>query len=285
MPEVSSVADILDLDRDDTIKRFDAKIVKMFPPKTGKNNKGEWSFQHLTCQDSQGDEIKVTLKDRDELPSSFKGKQVTFIAHQGKNGWTGLYAKDDDYKDKENPERILWVTATAEIVKSGFRDKDGDGDGDREERGREREERGRDRDDRHERHDREERRDRDRDRHEDREEREDREEHEERRREEPKGDPIDDTKERLCQLSNLAAMCYDVATYTLHGHEHRNNCTVAPDAIDKMAVTFFIKLDREGLADNMPTEPIYDEKGDAPGEDPDPEPDAEPEPKSKSKRR
>lgn len=57
--------------------------------------------------------ITVKFFNRDAIPAAWKGKTVWIMANHNKNGWTGVKAKDNTYKDET--ERILLVTKSAEV--------------------------------------------------------------------------------------------------------------------------------------------------------------------------
>jgi hypothetical protein len=108
-----TIAEIRSLDSNSIVNSFSGTVTKVSDHKSGKSEKGPWSFQHLRVSDGKGDDIKVTLKDRPEVPKSFLNSSVLIQAHNGDKGWSGVKAVDDTYNDKT--ERILWVTGSAKI--------------------------------------------------------------------------------------------------------------------------------------------------------------------------
>ena len=108
-----SIAEIRALDSNSIVNSFSGTVTKVSDRKSGKSEKGPWSFQHLRIADGKGDDIKVTLKDRPEVPKTFLNGAILIQAHNGDKGWTGCKAVDDTYND--NTERILWVTGSAVI--------------------------------------------------------------------------------------------------------------------------------------------------------------------------
>lgn len=82
------------------------------------------SFQVVTLL-AGGKEIKATVRNREEFPKEWKGKPIYLLSHQGNKGWSGVKAKDNDYKGKT--ERVLWVTASAEVVPAAEYEADGQG--------------------------------------------------------------------------------------------------------------------------------------------------------------
>lgn len=113
-----SISEIMRLRHEGIVEGVRGTVKIMWPSKGG-TTKGRdarpWSIQNFILQDGR-DEIKVVLKDRDELDErEWKGREIVIEAKHGSRGWTGIQAKDDDYKP-EKIERILWVTPTAIIT-------------------------------------------------------------------------------------------------------------------------------------------------------------------------
>lgn len=84
---------------------------------SGTSSFGPWSIQFLIVEDDTG-KISVMAKDRPEDFAEFDwiGKQVVITAHKSdKHGWQGALAHDNDYKDKNNPERVIKLTKTGQI--------------------------------------------------------------------------------------------------------------------------------------------------------------------------
>lgn len=117
-PKDCTIADVLDMrrphDEGDVIGSISGKIKKVWDYRTGQGKHGDWSFQNLELVDGR-DSIKIVLKDREELSArDWEGLNVIISSTDGKNGWTGVKAKDDEYKGKVN--RICWVTGSADIA-------------------------------------------------------------------------------------------------------------------------------------------------------------------------
>ena len=108
-----SISEIRALDHNSIVNSFSGTVSKVGDRKAGESAKGPWSFQHIRIVDGKGDDIKVTLKDRPELPKSFINCAILIKAHNSEKGWSGVKAYDDTYND--NKERILWVTGSAVI--------------------------------------------------------------------------------------------------------------------------------------------------------------------------
>ena len=94
---VSSVSEVLKMDKDDPIICVTGTVLKVSEQETKKNAKGdEYTLQFLTLTDTKKKnvEIGVSVFDHDEIPSKAKGKQVWIYGHKGK----GCFV--DEYKDK-----------------------------------------------------------------------------------------------------------------------------------------------------------------------------------------
>lgn len=94
-----------------------ATVTQIAERKSGTSNYGPWSIQFLTLEDDTG-KISVMAKDRPEDFTEFDwiGKQVVITAHKSdKHGWQGALAHDNDYKDKNHPERVIKLTKTGQI--------------------------------------------------------------------------------------------------------------------------------------------------------------------------
>ncbi len=87
--------------------------------KTGKNIGGTWIIQNLVLTDGQT-EIDVAVKDREEeIPQSWKGREIMLEAHKGDRGYTGLYAIDDDFGDKITRKIKCTPTCIISLVEGG----------------------------------------------------------------------------------------------------------------------------------------------------------------------
>lgn len=256
MAKTLTVEDIKDLEGDSIVHRFTGKVVKLYDQKSGENKNGEWTLQNLEMEDDEGDKIKVTLKDREELSKRMRGKELTLLAHRGNKGWSGVYAKDDDYHDKKNPDRILWVTSSAEIVEAGSAD-DSD-DNDREDR----RDRRRDRDDGNEDR-RERRRERDEDDRGSRSRRGEEEDGGRERRREWELDPEQECKDFCLKRSNAIGLCMEAAFYSAQAFEARNAISIPVEFIQAITMWMAISGDRSGLFDKLPTESIFPDPEDS----------------------
>jgi len=94
-----------------------ATVTHITERKSGTSNYGPWSIQFLILEDDTG-KISVMAKDRPEdfAELDWIGKQVVISAHKSdKHGWQGALAHDNDYKDKNNPERVIKLTKTGQL--------------------------------------------------------------------------------------------------------------------------------------------------------------------------
>jgi len=260
MPKVYSVAEIKELDDDTIVHSFKGKITKLYPPKKGESDRGPWSFQNVFLKDPDGDEIKATLKDRDELPKAFTGKDVIILSSKSeKHGWVGVKAKDDEYNGKTT--RVLWITKAASITKGGSVEAD-ESDGEEAEP-------------------------------------EERPKHHENEKEDgdlgpevASDNPLDAAKDYLMRRGNLMMLCWKAGLFVAQKCDGMSNAKfgVRNEDFQALVTTLFISADRAGIADALPTHPLagFEPEGEStdPSEvgptqeemDAEAEPDAEPEP-------
>lgn len=221
MAKLYSVAEIRSLDPNSIVNSFSGTVTKLGDRKSGKNEKGEWSFQHIRVRDGSGDEIKVTLKDRPELPKSHVNAPILIQAHNSDKGWTGVKAYDDNYNDKN--ERILWVTGSAKISNGSSDAPLQVGDkvpgtsltvayapppDPKIQRS---------------------------------------------------GDPIKDAKDYLGRLGNLYGLCLDQATVIGRAHESRNNMSMPPEQFQALTSALFIESNKAHMATQLPSAPMFSE--------------------------
>jgi hypothetical protein len=109
---VTKLSEIAGMEDDQTIYSIKGVIKKIWKFRAGESAQGPWSFQDVILND--GTEGCVTLKNRPELPASWVGQSVYFLAYHGDKGWSGLRVKHDDHKKKN----VILATPTAEMVSS-----------------------------------------------------------------------------------------------------------------------------------------------------------------------
>jgi hypothetical protein len=258
MAKVFSVQDVQEADADSIVNAFKGKIIKIWDAKTGESKMGEWSFQRMVLQDAAGDEITCTMKDREELPpGKWKNQKVSIVAYHGDKGWSGLYAKDDEYKDETT--RVLWMTKTAKIVKAGSAeedDSDGNGDDDSPP----------EKTHKPVKHKKPSQSDNDSDDSDD---------------SDSADDPrkaIRSAKQYLMRICNLYGLCLDVGKILGAAHEQRNGMNMDGDQYSRMVTTLFIAANSAGFADELPStnmfavKPADDDGDESEGEDESEEP-------------
>lgn len=114
MPIVMNVAGILSLTDDDIIPECRGTLEQVYEYKAGTSKAGKpYSFQDFKFTDETGS-IKLKLWGREAVPKGAKGKVVQLSAVKGKNGWTGLLRKTNEYQGKKTP--FIDATAAAEFV-------------------------------------------------------------------------------------------------------------------------------------------------------------------------
>lgn len=109
---VVSIGEVKQLDHKEVVPSVRGILKSVFKPNAGTNDHGPWSIQNVMLKDSSG-EIKVSLRNRDEIPLTAKGQAILIECNDGDKGKTGVYAEDDDYRGKV--ERIIKVTGSAKI--------------------------------------------------------------------------------------------------------------------------------------------------------------------------
>lgn len=71
-----------------------------------------WSIQNVVLRCHDG-EVKLWVKDREEISMGWKNRTIRVECNQGEKGLTGLYVYDDDFNNKV--ERKLKVTPSANV--------------------------------------------------------------------------------------------------------------------------------------------------------------------------
>lgn len=120
MPKTATIKELLNPDEyadKSVVMRVTGKLTKLFKPKTGSNNNGDWSLQNGEIQDSTGS-MSICFSNNEQLMTA-RNKVITIEAVQSKqHGWTGLKVEDREY-----PEgtwiRELKATSTANISFDG----------------------------------------------------------------------------------------------------------------------------------------------------------------------
>lgn len=92
-------------------------ITSVYKSKNGENSNGPWSIQNIVLKGTDGTEITLWIKDREEIPNTVKGRFIILQAKQGEKGLSGLYVMDDDYNGKIT--RKIKVTPTCELSYQG----------------------------------------------------------------------------------------------------------------------------------------------------------------------
>lgn len=123
---VTPIKEIADLEPDEKVMAVHARVKTIYAYSAGTNNHGDWSIQNIIVADRSG-EIKVKIKDHEEIPKSWKGRDVLIeCTKHDKHGWIGVKAVDDTYKNKTS--RILSVSRTGDVnLANERRDNEGGG--------------------------------------------------------------------------------------------------------------------------------------------------------------
>lgn len=99
------------------LQAVEGRITAVYEYNTGEHPQhGPWSMQNCTLE-GDGVKVKVLLKDRPELHSGWKGKNVVITAYQNDKGkWSGIKTEDNDYNGTVT--RRLRITGSANIEDS-----------------------------------------------------------------------------------------------------------------------------------------------------------------------
>jgi hypothetical protein len=122
------ISEILEMEDDEKVRACRGTIKTVYQQSSGTNEHGDWSLQNLIIKDRTG-EIKVKLKDHDEVPKNWAGKEVLIECFKSeKHGWVGVQAKHDTWKKKTST--ILYVTKAGEfgLYTEGSDSEGGDGE-------------------------------------------------------------------------------------------------------------------------------------------------------------
>lgn len=117
--QVLRVSEILQREVGEQIPAARGILKAIYKRSTGTNSQGPWSLQNAIITDGAA-ELKLKLSGKDELPESWKNKEVYLLAKHGEKGFTGLRFEEDSYTKKDTGEKvtakILKVTATGSIT-------------------------------------------------------------------------------------------------------------------------------------------------------------------------
>lgn len=96
-----TIAEVKKLKHNMPITDLRVRFVQAYERRSGAGEYGEWSFQNFKVEDETGS-IIVLAKDRPEDFSKFDwaGKEIVISATEGKHGWTGAIAYDEEYQGK-----------------------------------------------------------------------------------------------------------------------------------------------------------------------------------------
>lgn len=100
------------------IQEFRGTLTKLYDMKTGGEGDRAWSKQQGELKDAAGDTIPVDFwRDGQEIPKTWKGKELILTSVTGQKGAHGVMVYDDSYNNKTT--RRLKVTGKAEIAFAG----------------------------------------------------------------------------------------------------------------------------------------------------------------------
>ncbi len=100
---VIPIAEIIAMQSGESVPAVRLKFKKVGKYSTGTNEHGQWSFQNCTAADGNG-EMKVKLKNRPELTKQWEGVWVYFESVVGtKKPFLGLVREVDEYRGVNSP--------------------------------------------------------------------------------------------------------------------------------------------------------------------------------------
>jgi hypothetical protein len=113
----STIAEVMQMSHKVAFEGIKARVVQVGKQFKGTSTAGkDWTKQDLDLEDSTGT-ITARVWNHDALPHTFKGQEVTILAHSSDRGVTGVYAFDGEYQGKVT--RHIKVTDTGEIALIG----------------------------------------------------------------------------------------------------------------------------------------------------------------------
>ncbi len=110
------IKDLLAMEEEEAVPAMRGTIKRVFGRSEGSNEHGPWSLQNVIVTEPGNDkiEIKVKLKDQEEVPEKSKGRSLYVESHRGDRGMTGIKIKEETYQGK--PRKYLHVTKTATVT-------------------------------------------------------------------------------------------------------------------------------------------------------------------------
>ncbi len=113
MPRKLKLDEVVNMEEGEIVPEVSGIVESIYKRRSGVKDEKPWSFQDLVIKDGML-RIGVSVSGRDDIPSSVKGKLLTFISSNGPRGLTGVKVILDTYKGET--KKKLRVTPTAEII-------------------------------------------------------------------------------------------------------------------------------------------------------------------------
>jgi hypothetical protein len=105
--------EVVNMEEGEIVPAVSGIVESIYKQRSGVKDDKPWSFQDLVIKDGT-QKIGISVSGRDEIPSSVKGKLLTFISSNGSRGMTGVKIILDTYNGETRKK--LRVTPTAEII-------------------------------------------------------------------------------------------------------------------------------------------------------------------------
>lgn len=112
------IKDLLAMEEEEAVPAFRGTIKRVFGRSTGENEHGSYSIQNLVVVDPGNDkvELKVKLKDQEEVPEKAKGRSLYVESNRGDRGMTGIKIKVETYQGKQRKFANVTKTATVTLL-------------------------------------------------------------------------------------------------------------------------------------------------------------------------
>lgn len=250
MPRLVPLNEVANYSDGEILPMVRGKLTKLYEGKTKTGRYGDYILQNGEIT-GEGVTIPLFMMLENEIPQSWKGREVSITAHDGDKGLAGIEASDNEYKGKTT--RQIKITGKAEFALVS-----GSGGGEQRREEPRQEER----------------------RQETRQPAQDNRPADHGHRTEP-GSPFDinEVKKGLTQCANLMLLAsIAVERVVVKGYKDTTGKDLDEQRKSAMATSLYISAERKGQNTLMPTKPLDFAKQPSPPPRPQPQPDVPPEP-------
>jgi len=118
---MNTIQQILERQPGEIVAGIKGVLKTLYPQKTGESqgDNGErfkWGMQNGSITQN-GQEIKVTFSNREEIPVESRGREISIESHAGKHGFQGIKVVEDTYNGKTT--KGIKVTGSAKLYIEG----------------------------------------------------------------------------------------------------------------------------------------------------------------------